>query len=302
VAIVLDASKIKTRRLLIAALRPLARRDTRNILQGDQAPLISAFVTRRRETISESSMPAAGLVVVIEGRKQVSWGARRRVYAPGEAFVFPAGSRFDVVNEPDEKSGAYRALFVRFSRELVIEAARRWPQLTSQNLRYDMTVAMEPALCSAIIHAGETLGAGFSASRRLLDHRILEVLLILAEQGALPIAPKYVETSVADGIRLLIRHRLDHPWSAALVASELSMSEATLRRRLRQEGQTLRAILLAERMQAARTILHDRDADVADAVAATGYTSRSHFSRHFQEAFGAAPSVVRKGRKQHPVA
>jgi AraC-like DNA-binding protein len=76
------------------------------------------------------------------------------------------------------------------------------------------------------------------------------------------------------------------------------MSEATMRRRLRREGQTLRALLLWERMQAAQTILRDRDADVGDAIAATGYTSRSHFSRHFQETFGAAPSAIRKERKK----
>ncbi|WP_421475817.1 helix-turn-helix domain-containing protein [Agrobacterium tumefaciens] len=76
------------------------------------------------------------------------------------------------------------------------------------------------------------------------------------------------------------------------------MSEATLRRRLRDENHSLRALLLTERMHAAYLILSDRDADVADAIAATGYASRSHFSRHFQDAFGQAPSTVRRARKK----
>jgi AraC-like DNA-binding protein len=289
-----------SRRRLVGALRPLAERDTRALLENDEPPFISAFVARHRETISELAMPAAGLVIVIEGRKEVLWGAERKIYHAGDAFVLPAGAQVDVVNEPDAGSGVYRALFFRFSRALVIEAARLWPQLTMREVPIGSSIAVGPALCSAIIHSGEAMAGTLDLSRRIVDHRVLEVLLILAEQGALPLMPKYVESSVSDAVRLLIRHRLDHAWSAAAVAARLSMSEATLRRRLRDEGQSLRALLLAERMQAAYLILSDRDANVADAVAATGYTSRSHFSRHFHEAFGQAPSTVRKERKTDP--
>ncbi len=285
-------------RHLIDALRPLAERDTRLLLENEDPPFISAFVARRRETISELSMPAAGLVIVIEGRKEVLWGAKRNIYQAGDAFVLPAGSEVDVVNEPDTDTGIYRALFVRFSRALVIEAARLWPQLATRDVPLVSSITISPTLCSAIIHSGEALARPLELSRRVVDHRVLEVLLILAEQGALPLTPKYVDGSVTEAVRLLIRHRLDRAWSTAAVAASLSMSEATLRRRLRDENHSLRALLLAERMQAAYLILSDRDADVADAVAATGYASRSHFTRHFQDAFGQAPSSVRRGRKK----
>ncbi len=76
------------------------------------------------------------------------------------------------------------------------------------------------------------------------------------------------------------------------------MSEATLRRRLSAEGQTLQHLLLDERMKAAFTILNVRDASVAEALAATGYQSRSHFSKHFQQRFGATPSKVRLHRSR----
>ena len=294
-------AEIQTRQRLRDALRPLAESDTRGLFEGAEPPFISGFVARRREAIRELSVPAPGLVIVIEGRKDVLWGASARTYHAGEAFVLPAGARVDVVNEPDEASGVYRALVLRFPRQLVIEAARLWPQLMAKPVDLGSTIEVGPALCSAIIHSAEALAAPLTLSRRVVDHRILEVLLILAEQGALRLAPKYVEGPVAEAVRLIIRHRLDHSWSAKLVASQLSMSEATLRRRLNQEGQSLRARLLDERMKAAHVILSDRDADVADAIAATGYASRSHFARHFQEAFGATPSAVRKNRRK-PVA
>jgi len=277
---------------LLDALRTLAAQDTRKAVEGGQAPVISAFVARTRETISELVMPMAGLVIVVEGRKHILDGAEQRVYDAGEAFVLPANARVDVVNDPDSRSGVYRALFVGFPRELIIEAARLWPRFVGRQGAIHQP-SLSASLASAILHAAEALAQPQTVSRRVVDHRILEILLILAEQGVLALTPKYVEGSVVEAVRLLVRHRLHHVWTAAKIALELSMSEATLRRRLRAEAQTLQDLLRGERMKAAYVVLADRDADVADALAATGYRSRSHFARHFHERFGVTPSAVR---------
>ncbi len=74
-----------------------------------------------------SGMCIRDRVVVIEGTKEVLWGAEQRVYGPGEAIALGAGAHVDVVNVPDEASGVYRALCVTFPRDLVIEAARLGP-------------------------------------------------------------------------------------------------------------------------------------------------------------------------------
>lgn len=281
---------------VLQGLRALAFHDTRVTDPDAQTPVLSAFVTRSRETISSLVMPTAGLVIIIEGRKELVSAGHHRTFQAGDAFVLPAHARVDVVNDPDPATGVYRALFVSFPRELIIEAARLWPQFVGRKAG-----AVEPVisaeLCSAILHCAEALSLRTSVSRRVTDHRILEILLILAEQGVLPLVPKYVDGSVVEAVRLLVRHRLHWPWTAASVAAELSMSEATLRRRLRLEGHTLHDTLRDERMEAAYVVLHERDADVADALAATGYRSRSHFARHFHERFGATPSAVRHGRR-----
>jgi AraC-like DNA-binding protein len=267
--------------------------DTRDVAEGEQPRILSAFVTRRRESTSQVVMPMAALIIIIEGRKEIIAGADQRVYQAGDAVVLPASAYVDVVNEPDAETGFYRALLVCFPRELVIEAARLWPQFVGPD-RGAHEPVVRADLCSAILHCAEALSRRVKASRRVVDHRILEILLILAEQGILPLVPKYVDGSVAEAVRLLVRHRLHFPWTVSTVAAKLSMSEATLRRRLRAEAHAFQTLLRAERMKAAYILLNDRDADVADAVAATGYRSRSHFAKHFQAEFGARPSSVRK--------
>lgn len=280
------------------ALRALAPADTRNLTVDGRPALVSAFVTRTRERIDALLTPMAALIVVIEGVKEVAAGGERLTHVAGEAFVLPAGARVDVVNEPDPASGVYRALCVCFPRELVIEAARRWPRFVGRGGASGVRpVTVTADLCSAILHAAEALSAAIPASGRLTDHRILEILLLLAEQGVLPLTPKYVDGSVAEAVRLLVRHRLHLDWTAAGVAKALDMSEATLRRRLRAEATTFQDLLRDERMAAAYLVLNERDADVAEALAATGYRSRSHFARHFQARFGATPAAVRQGRR-----
>ncbi len=260
------------------------------------SPMVSAFVTRERECIASFRAATPGLVIVIEGSKQVAWGAERSECAAGDALFLPADAVLDVINDPDPGTGIYRALYLQFPRAMMIEAARRWPEFAAREPGHGIAaVPMDVALASALIHVAEGLHL---CSRRMKAHRLLGVIGHLAERGIVRFAPKYVERSVVEAIRLLVRHRLDQPWSAGAIAAALGMSEATLRRRLAAEGRSLRAVMLDERMEAARQLLGDRTADVAHAMAATGYVSRSHFSRHYKAAHGTVPSQSRNRRSE----
>ena len=265
-------------------------------MDGNVPLLVSTFVARERECIARFHPTTPGLVVVIEGSKQVSWGAERRDCAAGDALFLPADAVLDVVNDPDPATGFYRALYLQFPRHMIIEAARRWPEFAARDPGLGVaTVALDDSLASAVLHVAEGL---HHCSKRMSAHRLLGVLGHLAERGVVRFAPKYVERSVMEAIRLLIRHRLDQPWSAGTVAATLGMSEATLRRRLAAEGRSLRMVVLGERMEAAHRLLRERTADVAEAMAATGYVSRSHFSRHYKAAHGAVPSRSRRPRSE----
>lgn len=255
-------------------------------------PLVSAFVARERECIAQFRPTTPALVVVMEGSKQIAWGAEGKICIAGDALFLPADAVLDVVNDPDPATGSYRALYLQFPRAMMIEAARRWPEFAAREPDHGIAVVkLDDGLTSTILHAAEGLN---HCSARMSAHRLLGVLGHLAERGIVSFAPKYVERSVLEAIRLLVRHRLDQPWSAATVAAALGMSEATLRRRLALEGGSLRTVMLGERMDAAHRLLEERTADVAQTMAAIGYVSRSHFSRHYKAAYGAVPSHSRR--------
>lgn len=287
-------------------LLPLAPRDTRKAGSADDVPSISAFVARQREHFKEMILPSDGLIVLLEGTKEVRSGIDQHLYRPGEGFVALAGAPLDVTNLPDPVSGHYRALFVRLPRALIIEAARRWPAFSSPlSVPPLKRLPIDPILTEALIHAlGHGHGAAQAAlSPPLVQHRFLEIVLLLAERGALALAPKYAGQSFTEALRQMMRHRLHHPWSAEEVAERFGCSAATLRRRLLAEGQSFAKLLLAERMAAARILLAERGAEVADTLAATGFASRSHFAAHYRRLYGETPSQARvRGRTAGPPA
>jgi AraC-like DNA-binding protein len=276
-------------------LAPLASHDSRNIAHRQKFPFVSAFVARRTETIQSISMPVAGLLVVVEGVKKIWWAGRTYTYGPGQAFALPTGAYVDVVNDPDARTGFYRALFLGFSAGLLAEARRRWSSLAAGHVTVDPTVDIDAALGSAILHTSEALSGGIRVSSRVTEQRILEVLLLMAESGAAPLRPDIKFCSTSDAVRSIVRDRPAHDWSAASIAAELCKSEPTLRRMLRQEGTSFRKIVADERMCAARSLLMAGRSSVAEAAVVAGYSSSSHFAQRFRGTFGCLPSELLGG-------
>jgi AraC-like DNA-binding protein len=275
---------------MLRRLAPLARKDTRTIGHSEKFSFLSAFVTRQTETFQAMQMPVSGLLVVLEGVKKLWWAGRSFTYGPGMAFALPARTPADVVNEIDPSSGVYRALFLGFSAELLTEARRRWSALAAGHMAADPTVPIGPALASAILHTSEALAGNVAVSERVIEQRIFEVLLLMAESGAAPLRPDMKTCSLTDAVRFVIRQDPARGWEACDVATELHISESTLRRHLRQEGTGFRNIVAEERMHTARSMLMAGRISVAEAAIVSGYASLSHFTKRFRATYGCLPS------------
>jgi AraC-like DNA-binding protein len=156
----------------------------------------------------------------------------------------------------------------------------------------DPTVPIDPALASAILHTSEALAGSVTVSERVIEQRILEVLLLMAEAGAAPLRPDMRMADVTAGVRFLIRNNPSRAWSAGAIAAELNTSEPTLRRHLRQAGSSFREIVAQERMHAARAMLLAGRISVAEAAIVGGYASLSHFAKRFRSTYGCAPSQL----------
>jgi AraC-like DNA-binding protein len=275
-------------RELIEGLKRYAARDSRSRLTGDPRHVsLGAFVARKLERFAVLRLDRAVLMVLLEGRKEL-W-QERLVHgaAAGEALVLPEAWQGEVVNLPDSRSGTYRCLAIGFPAALVRRAHLAHGDMMARPKHRGPAVTLTPQLAEAILHAASGLAAPDGLALRLLEHRVMEVLLALVEQGAF--FTGLGEAGTAERVGQLVRTNPQHGWRAAEIAQALGASPATLRRRLAEEGTGLRGIIEAERMALAQILLSRREGNLAEIAAACGYASRTRFADRFEAATGCKP-------------
>ncbi|PWC34429.1 helix-turn-helix transcriptional regulator [Azospirillum sp. TSO35-2] len=282
---------------LLARLSRFAARDHRpDGSDRPQRPALWSFVAHDRERMADVRIERTALIAVLEGTKEVvdPSGTLRR-FPTGTAMLLPPGWLGSVVNEPSD-GGRYRALVLEFPADMVrrLLRAHGTEGLGPRARPGEWRVTLTPGLTDAIDHAAAGLTADPALPPKLAQHRCMEVLLALLEDGVWwlgPIAP----TGAADAVRQLVRTRPDHAWTAEGVAGALNLSTGTLRRRLSDEGSSVRRILTEERVAHARDLLEREGLSVQEAAEACGYANRSHFARRIRESTGVNPSGLRGG-------
>ena len=75
------------------------------------------------------------------------------------------------------------------------------------------------------------------------------------------------------------------------------MSERSLRRRLKEQGSSYRALILETKMATAGRLLERSDAPIEDVAAELGFSDYSNFRRAFQSWHGLSPSRYRARRR-----
>lgn len=264
---------------ILDRLRRLAAKDNRPsipIAEIRGASSLFTFVTHARERIAGCAFSRASIVVIVEGAKEVVSMGRHLRFMAGTVLVLPGGWRGDVVNDPDPQTGAYRAIFIDFPDDLVRRATRTFP-LVKTEPRFSLP--LDPMLATAIHHAGEGIASG-ALPRELMEHRVMEVLIVLGMRGALPLKPE----TMTGRVRALIRWQPDRAWTAELIAGELGTSNATLRRRLADEGTGLREVMTTERIALAKTMLAEDEMSLNEVALAAGYRSTRRFADRLRTA------------------
>ena len=264
---------------ILEKLRRLAAKDNRPAAMpvgANSYSTLFTFVTRERERIAGSAFSQLSIVAILEGSKEILSMGRHRRFAAGTVIVLPAGWSGDVVNDPDPQSGIYRAIFITFPDQLARRATKAFPPA---HVASQIDLPLDSLLAAAVHHAGEGIATG-GMPTALIEHRLLEVLMVLGMRGALPGS---LETT-ADAVRALVRWQPDRPWTADLIATELGTSNATLRRRLSREGASLRDVLASERIALATTLLAEDGLSLREAALATGYRSPRRFAGRLRSA------------------
>ncbi|MFZ6734996.1 helix-turn-helix transcriptional regulator [Undibacterium sp. Ji42W] len=237
------------------------------------------------------------LIFVERGSKSVRTDLGICVQATaGQAILLGGNQTLDFTNLL-EAGKSYEARWLVFDAELLEDAYYRCRaealKTTNQNhAPVRLIPEFRESLRSAYMHAWHALVSGNGIPDAVARQRTLEVLHWLLEEGIVLRNPTLID-NVTRKVREVITQSLDFAWTAERIASQLALSEATLRRRLAAEGNTLTDLLVDTRMATALTLLQATTQPVSAIALSVGYESSSRFAIRFRQRFGFAPTSVR---------
>jgi AraC-like DNA-binding protein len=230
------------------------------------------------------------LILVLSGNKAIFENGKTLHGKAGDLLAVPGPASFDLRNEPDTRTKNYTALVIPFKVELLDRLARTHGLLHEVQAAPVGVLRFEPdeTLYASIRHYLETLG-----NARLQDHRLMEILLILATRNPDLLSYGLRRVHWAGRVRAVLSADLTLAWSIGDVCRRLATTESTLRRHLTREGTGFRALLHELRLATALTQLLQTSHPIHRIAYDCGYQSVSRFTSNFHKRFGVPPKQFR---------
>ncbi|WP_440976907.1 helix-turn-helix transcriptional regulator [Pseudoxanthomonas winnipegensis] len=247
-----------------------------------------ACIAARREHGAQSvDIPGPQVAILLQGRKQVSTATQLLAFEPGDLFLITRACRIDVINTPDAASGLYLTAVIPLCAE-VLEAARLlWTELLPQPGQALARLPIED-FATALPQWRQALAEGRYAEARLVLAGMV-VALCRRGYGSLLLPP---EPTLAAQVQALVADQPERDWQSRDVEQALSLSGATLRRRLAAERTSLRQLIVEARLARAMELLYTTRWPLKTIAARVGYRSARSFSQRFQQRYGLDPARI----------
>ena len=148
-----------------------------------------------------------------------------------------------------------------------------------------------PLLQKSLIQYIELSGV---APIEALSYRKQELLYMLYLSGYDEVMSIAEPPSLSHQIYELIRSDITADLSLEQLSKELFMSESTLRRKLKSEGNSIKSIRIKTRLVYVLHLIQTTIEDIGRISLRSGYQSQSRFTEQFKQLFSMTPSELRK--------
>lgn len=230
------------------------------------------------------------MILVLSGRKVLFENQTPVPCETGELLTVNGPSSHDLRNEPDPRTKRYRALLIPFKPEHLERLIRAYGLVHAVPSKPIGILKFSPdeELYASISHYLTTTG-----NARLLGHRLMEILLVLAARNPALLTYALQRGGWSGRVRALLSSDLAQPWEIGAVCGQLATTESTLRRHLKREETSFRELLQELRLTTALMQILQTPHPIHRIAYDCGYQSVSRFTSNFHKRFGLPPSQVR---------
>lgn len=244
---------------------------------------------------SDLAVGSPALVILKHGRKEFHSGNRSWTLHGGDAIAIAGGQSFDVTNHLSPQ-GLFEARWLVWDKTVLQGFETAAPKDTRFLNGASVLRQVGSEFLATVERAIDAVRSPTEVPHAIAAHRLAEVLMWLSLAGVTFSVPR--DASISTRLRGLFGASPSAAWAMPAVAARLAMSEATLRRRLSDEGTSFMELLTDVRMSLAMTFLQSTDRAVGEIAADVGYESASRFAIRFRERFGFPPTAIRGHQRQ----
>lgn len=261
--------------------------------QSDELPF-SVYTSVQEQRISNVPIFKPLLICVLAGSKQlVSSGTQQQeaVCSAGQFICLSNHSNIGMRNIP--KNDGYFALMIEFEYQdfdcfrdnnMLADSSNHVPFFEGE-----ITSVLEQTLKQFVEWSCFAPKALWSIRRQ----ELLQTLLVLGYAQVRHFAePPYLSHKVFNRVS----QSIGEDTSAETMASELAMSESTLRRKLSAEGTSFQEIKDQVRLGLGLHLVQTTDNSIGSIAEQCGYSSQSRFTDKFKQLFHTTPTNLRKTR------
>jgi AraC-like DNA-binding protein len=215
----------------------------------------------------------------------------------GKLIIVPPGVEVSVVNMPHPLKSLFVGAALSFDRATLDQFRTLYAKrFENWDLSPRWTIGATDKLLASIAN-WLRWSREFDVSKTELRHRLMEIMLILAEQGGVGNLLIERRENATSRLRSLFALDPSRQWSASEASARLGMSVSSLQRRLREHNSGFRLLLEDVRLNRGLELVLGTDAQIGSIARSCGYESQSRFSERFRLRFSTSPSELRQTRE-----
>lgn len=245
----------------------------------------SVYSSTQEQKITNVPVLKPLLIFVLSGEKRL--GKESHVVCPCGNFVFLSNSpNIDMRNVPDSQE--YFAVLIEFEyADFAQFNEKRAGKKTY--FQGDINRLLQKAL-------QQYMELSTFAPEEVFTFRRKELLQLIYLSGHQDVVSIAEAPNLSQKIHGIISENIADDWSVDRLANQLSMSESTLRRKLKAEGTNIQDIRNQVKLGYGLHLLQTTMEHIGRIAERCGYQSQSRFTDQFKQLFGMTPSELRKTR------